>query len=62
MNAFQGGNAFHTVCWLYPGKGKQVNFIKANLQPGTKGCLRMHTPDAIWIYNNIPLETRVVIY
>lgn len=62
LSHFQGGNAFHTVCWLYPGKGKQVNFIKANLQPGTKGCLRMHTPDAIWIYNNIPLETRVVIY
>ncbi|MBR3146541.1 MAG: L,D-transpeptidase family protein [Eubacterium sp.] len=62
LSHFQGGNAFHTVCWLYPGKSKQVNFIKANLQPGTKGCLRMHTPDAIWIYNTIPLDTRVVIY
>ena len=57
LSHFQGSNAFHTVCWVYPGKNKQVNFIKGNLQPGTKGCMRMYTPDAIWIYN-----TRVILY
>ena len=62
LSHFQGGNAFHTVCWLYPGKSKQVNFIKANLQPGTKGCMRMYTPHAVWIYKNVPLNTRVVLY
>lgn len=62
LSHFQGSNAFHTVCWVYPGKSKQVNFIKENLQPGTKGCLRMYTPDAVWIYDNVPLETRVVLY
>lgn len=61
LSYFSKGNSFHTVCWRV-GNNKQVNFIKKNLQPGTRGCCRMYTPDATWIYNNIPMKTKVVVH
>lgn len=60
LSYFSKGNSFHTVCWRV-GSGKQVNFIKKTLQPGTRGCCRMYVPDATWIYNNIPMKTKVVV-
>ena len=61
LSYFSKGNSFHTVCWRV-GSNKQVNFIKKTLQPGTRGCCRMYTPDATWIYNNIPMKTKVVVH
>lgn len=59
--AKKGGPSFHTVCWAL-GTKRLVNRIKPNCQPGTKGCVRCPTSDAKWIYKNIPLGTKVVVY
>ena len=61
LSYFSKGNSFHTYCWRV-GSNKVVNHVKGNLQPGTKGCIRMGVPEATWIYNNIPLGTKVVVH
>lgn len=53
------GNAFHTVCWR-EGTKKTIKPVKQ--QPDTKGCARMFTGEAKWIYNHVPNKTRVVSY
>lgn len=61
LSFFSKGNSFHTHCW-HTGSNKQMNHVKGNLQPGTKGCMRMSVADAKWIYTKIPMRTRVVTY
>ncbi len=61
LSIFHGGDAFHTVCWRL-GTKIPVNSIKKNLQPGTRGCSRLPTSVAKWIYRKIPIRTRVVVY
>lgn len=53
------GNAFHTVCWR-EGTKKTIKPVKQ--QPDTKGCARMFTGEAKWIYSHVPNKTRVVSY
>lgn len=31
-------------------------------KPNTKGCARMFTGEAKWIYKNVPSKTRVISY
>ncbi|MBR2547336.1 MAG: L,D-transpeptidase [Eubacterium sp.] len=61
LSYFSKGNSFHTPCWRLD-NNKSVNHVKSNLQPGTKGCVRMTVPAATWIYNNIPLGTKVITH
>ena len=61
LSFFTKGNSFHSHCWR-TGSNRQINHVKGNLQPGTKGCMRMSVANAKWIYNNIPMRTRVVTY
>lgn len=53
------GNAFHTVCWR-EGTKKTIKPVKQ--QPDTKGCARMFTGEAKWIYSHVPSRTRVISY
>lgn len=53
------GNAFHTVCWR-EGTHKMLKPVKD--KPNTKGCARMFTGEAKWIYKHVPTKTRVVSY
>lgn len=53
------GNAFHTVCWR-EGTTKTIKRVKQ--QPDTKGCARMFTGEAKWIYSHVPSRTRVISY
>ena len=53
------GNAFHTICWN-TGSNKPQKKVKD--RPDTKGCARMFTSEAYWIYKNVPNKTRVVSY
>lgn len=53
------GNAFHTICWNERTNKPQK---KVNDRPNTKGCARMFTDQAYWIYKNVPNKTRVVSY
>lgn len=61
LSFFSKGNSFHSQCWATAGN-RQINRVNANLQPGTKGCMRMHLDEAKWIYTHIPMRTRVVTY
>lgn len=61
LSFFSPGNSIHSVCWYY-GTKRVVNNVKSNLQPGTRGCVRCYLKDAIWVYKNIPMKTRVVVY
>lgn len=53
------GNAFHTICWK-EGSNKRLKPVKD--KPDTKGCARMFTGEAKWIYNHVPNKTRVISY
>ncbi len=53
------GNAFHTITWNT--RNNKPN-KKVKDRPDTKGCVRMFTSEAKWIYKNIPNKTRVVSY
>ncbi len=53
------GNAFHTVCWK-EGSNKMLKPVKD--KPNTKGCARMFTGEAKWIYSHVPTKTRVISY
>lgn len=53
------GNAFHTVCWR-EGTHKMLKPVKD--KPNTKGCARMFTGEAKWIYSHVPTKTRVISY
>lgn len=55
------GNAFHSPAWRF-GTKHCIKDVKRNLQPDTAGCTRMSVADSSYIYHNIPLHTRVVIY
>ena len=60
LSFFSKGNSFHSHCWRM--NGTQLNHVKENLQPGTKGCMRMSVEDSKWIFYTIPMKTRVVTY
>ena len=53
------GISFHTICW---NEGTNKPQKKVKDRPDTKGCTRMLTNDALWIYKNVPNKTRVVSY
>lgn len=53
------GNAFHTITWNT--RNNKPN-KKVKDRPDTKGCVRMFTSEAKWVYKNIPNKTRVVSY
>ena len=48
------GSGFHR----WPGSG--VGTIGTH--PQSHGCIRMRQSDAIWMYKNVPLKTKVIIY
>lgn len=53
------GYAFHSrLC--YPGTTTEYDFSSG--YPVSHGCVRMQRSDINWIYNNIPVGTRVVIF
>ena len=55
------GNAFHSPAWRF-GTKHCIKAVKNNLQPDTAGCTRMSVANSSYIYHNIPLHTRVVIF
>ena len=61
LSYFSKGNSFHTPCWRLSNNAS-VNHVKGNLQPGTQGCVRMNVEAATWIYNKVPLKTKVVCH
>ncbi len=53
------GYAFHSrLC--YPGTENEYDYSSG--YPVSHGCVRMKRPDINWMYSNIPIGTRVVIY
>ena len=60
VSFFSKGNSFHGVCYR-SGSNKQINKVRPTLQPATKGCCRMADANAAWIYNNVPMKTKVVV-
>ena len=61
LSYFNGGNSFHTPCYR-SGTTRFINSVKSSLQPGTQGCVRCTVEMAKYIYNNVPLNTRVVVF
>ena len=61
LSYFNGGNSFHTPCYR-SGTNRFINSVKSSLQPGTQGCVRCTVEMAKYIYNNIPLNTKVVVF
>lgn len=51
------GNAFHS--WPIGYTNESTHLGK---QVASHGCLRLSTQDAKWIYNNIPVGTRCIVY
>jgi len=58
---FNGDYLFHSVPF-----DKDRNIIEEEYEklgsPASHGCIRMELDDAKWLYENIPLGTRVIIY
>lgn len=58
LTKFQSDNALHTRIRYYRG-----GFVDSRLgRPLSLGCVRLPDDDAIFIYNNLPKGTRVVVY
>lgn len=53
---FHGGGYFHTRCWWASGRVRN----SVGNRPTTRGCIRMHNPDAAYIYK-LPTNSKVVI-
>lgn len=58
LSYYKGGNAFHT----------RIKYLKGGFydtrigKPVSNGCIRLYDEDAIYLYKQIPLGTKVVIY
>lgn len=61
LSKINGGNAFHSPAWAF-GTRHCIKAVKGNLQPDTAGCTRMSVADSSYIYHNIPLGTKVIIF
>ena len=60
MTFFTSGKYFHTP--LYK-KGSKTKYADARMGRSiSHGCIRVQTPNAIWIYKNIKKGTRVITY
>ena len=60
MTFFTKGKYFHTP--LYK-KGSKTKFADARMGRSiSHGCVRLQTPNAIWVYKNIKKGTRVITY
>lgn len=56
-----GEYLFHTVPTDANGNYKKAEAAKLGKASGSHGCVRLSIPDAKWIYNNVPVGTKVVI-
>ena len=56
-----GEYLFHTVPTNAQGEYDVEECKKLGKQPASHGCIRLSVPDAIWLYNNLPVGTKVVI-
>ncbi len=56
-----GEYLFHTVPTNANGEYNVRECEKLGKQPASHGCIRLSVPDAIWLYNNLPVGTKVVI-
>lgn len=56
-----GEYLFHTVPTNAQGEYDVEECRKLGKQPASHGCIRLSVPDAIWLYNNLPVGTKVVI-
>ena len=58
----EGDILFHSV--LYNEKGGAVTQSSVNNlgRKASHGCVRLSVEDAKWIYNNCPVNTKVVVY
>jgi lipoprotein-anchoring transpeptidase ErfK/SrfK len=56
---YQGGYAFHSRLY-YPNSSTLMD--PSIGYPISHGCIRMYDPDIQYIYDNIPVGTRVVVY
>ena len=62
LTYYDGGlNAFHSTSWRV-GTNKVINRVSPVAQPRTKACIRVTVKNAKYIYNKMPLGTRVVIF
>ena len=62
LTYYDGGlNAFHSTSWRV-GTNKQINTVSKVGQPKTKACIRVTVKNAKYIYDKMPLGTKVVIY
>lgn len=58
---FNGDYLFHSVPFDKDGNIIEEEHEKLG-NPASHGCIRMELDDARWLYENIPLGTRVIIY
>lgn len=59
----QGSILFHSVCYTSANKGKLISSEYDDLGGfASRGCVRLQTIDAKWIYDNCPTGTLVTIY
>lgn len=52
---------FHTVPIDKDGKYMPKEAKKLGKQPASEGCVRLSVPDAKWLYNELPVGTKVVV-
>ncbi|SEM61557.1 L,D-transpeptidase catalytic domain [Ligilactobacillus sp. WC1T17] len=56
-----GEYLFHTVPIDSQGNYKKDEAAKLGKEPASHGCIRLSIPDAKYLYENLPVNTRVVI-
>ena len=63
VSQFYGDFLFHSVCYDYPDPStlitEEYNQLGSSV---SRGCVRLQSEDAKWIYDNCPAGTRVTIY
>lgn len=61
FSLFHGDQGFHSV--LYDFSSEPVHIIDGTMkQAVSHGCVRLSLGDAKWIFDNVPVNTRVVVY
>lgn len=55
---FAPGVSYHTGTW-WSDTGRRRGAVTT--QPNTYGCIRMYDASAKWVYNNVPLNTSVIV-
>lgn len=52
---------FHSVPYTVTGTGVATTAVPLGVEPSSKGCVRMRTRDAQWIYDNAGIGTTILV-